>query len=44
MFTRVGFPHVHSEELKVLITIVFVEFVEGRDLAHERWSGDTPEF
>jgi hypothetical protein len=44
VFSRVGFAYVNRKELEALVTVVLVELVEGRDLAHKGWSGDTTEF
>jgi hypothetical protein len=39
----VRFTNVDSEKLKTLIGIAAVEFIQGRDLAHKRRSGDAAE-
>jgi len=44
MFARVGLAHVDREKLKALIPVAPVKFVQRRDLAHERRSGDTAKF
>ena len=43
MFAWVGLPHVNREKLKALIAVAPVKFVQRRDLAHERRSGDAAE-
>ena len=43
MFSRVRFTDVDRKKLKTLVAIAAVQFVQRRDLAHKRWSGDAPE-
>lgn len=43
MFARVRFANINGKELKILIPVAPVQFVQGRDLADKRRSGDTPE-
>jgi hypothetical protein len=40
----VRFANVNGKKLESFIAIAPVEFVQGRDLAHKRGSGDAAEF